>query len=111
MTLARSLAMRRLFTKVRLFQHGFFPFLTVQIAYAVGLTGTLNVLLSRLNQTKHIASLIFSLSYPNYYKGKYILMQLIISLIKASGGSPFIDGSNHKIYILEKLVVPETLSS
>ncbi|KAI3863343.1 hypothetical protein MKX03_023283 [Papaver bracteatum] len=41
-----------------LFQHGFFPFLTMQIAYAVGLTGTLNFLLSRLDQTKHIASLI-----------------------------------------------------
>ncbi|KAI3916516.1 hypothetical protein MKW92_007587 [Papaver armeniacum] len=66
-----------------LFQHGFFPLLTLQIPYASGLTGTFNVLLSRLDQTRYIAALFTGISLGPSFLGS---LDIIKKMVDRHGG-------------------------
>ncbi|KAI3957994.1 hypothetical protein MKW98_020636 [Papaver atlanticum] len=66
-----------------LFQHGFFPLLMLQITYASGLTGIFNILLSRLDQTRHIATLFTGISLGPSFLGS---LDIIKKMVDKHGG-------------------------
>ncbi|MCL7030745.1 hypothetical protein MKW94_028706 [Papaver nudicaule] len=66
-----------------LFQHGFLPFLTLQIAYAVGLTGTFNFILSRLDQTKYMGSLCTGILFGPSFLGS---LDIVKKMLDKPGG-------------------------